>query len=96
MSVQVIIRGVIYDSMTEAAEELGVTAQAISYARKSGKLETVGLGPTFNLRNTKRITIGGKEYASRTKAAEALGVFPAYITGYLKVLEKLDEHMAKT
>jgi predicted DNA-binding protein (UPF0251 family) len=78
------IRGVAYESIGEAARALGVSQQAVSSARKRGRLQFVGLGLRGNPSATKPITIQGVDYPSRTNAAEILGVSKSAISHAIK------------
>ena len=90
----VTIRGKTYASMAEAAKDLGVSRQRIHQAVKNDKTDLVGTG-TQNYRGGRPllpITINGKTYPSRKAAAKELGLNPAYIVGYAKVMEAINVH----
>lgn len=89
------IRGVRYESLSEAGAVLGVTAAAVHLAMKKGTLNRVGLAvparlargeitreeayPRPQQRKAEPIEIRGKKYASAKEAAEELGVTTATI-----------------
>ena len=74
----VTIRGIEYFDYFTAADELGVTVEAIQNARNSGKLDSVGMGCGSN--NRKAVWVGDKLYPSLRKASEAHGVNPWYFS----------------
>ena len=69
--VPIVIRGVYYNSIREAARELGITRQAVSAGLDGGYIDRVGLGQG----NAKRkpIRINGIEYRSIVEASDNLG-----------------------
>lgn len=67
MKIQTMIRGVMYESMAEAARALGVSAHAIWDAAERGRLDRVGLG-------RRQVSVRGVEYESMSAAARGLGV----------------------
>jgi hypothetical protein len=76
---RVLIRGVSYRSMREAARALGVTRTVIAKCRQRGTLDKAGLrqnrlvpGPDHIA--CKAVTIQGVEYPSIEIASEVLGV----------------------
>ena len=84
----VTIRGVTYESLSDAARVLGVSKQAVSYARSKGSLDLVGLNPNLSASqlNSKPVEIEGVEFLSHKQAARALGVLNSDITSYSKVV----------
>lgn len=74
----VTIRGVEYPSTDAAAAAFGVTRDAINKARKSGRLDFVGIHPSRTRNQHGRpplpVRIRGKVYPSAADAAKRLGV----------------------
>lgn len=96
MTKRVTIRGRSYPSQTAAAKALGVTLPTVNMAAKLGTLDYVGLGKEgtrqamlSNRRAAKPIVLNGVEYESQVEAASALGLPPSYLSGYFKVMERL-------
>lgn len=79
------IRGVTYETQSDAAKALGVTKSAINAAAKTGTLDYAGLGPRRGRGNDKATQIRGVTYETRSDAAKALGVSPAELSAYLRV-----------
>lgn len=69
------VRGVTYDSVKEAAAELGVTIDGVYGALNRGGLETLGLGKT----QPKTFTVGGITFRSMTQASLSLGFNRSYL-----------------
>jgi hypothetical protein len=65
------IRGVKYESMAAAARALGVSKNAVAYAKRTDQLETLGIGPKGN---RIPIVIGHRQFESINQAARILGV----------------------
>ena len=78
----VTIRGIEYFDYFAAADELGVTVQAIHNARNLGRLNSVGMGCGNN--NRRAVWIGDKLYPSLRKAAEAHGVNSWYFSELMR------------
>lgn len=72
----VIVRGKTYASMTEAADDLGISLAWLYRLRQQGRLEQAGLLPPNpnNQAQSLPITIRGVAYPSYHAAADALGV----------------------
>lgn len=91
MTRAVTIRGTVYPSQRAAADALGVKPATIAAARDAGTLDYVGLGPVSGerkARTSRRETIiGGEVYASRTAAAQALGLPLSAVSGYARVAD---------
>ena len=97
MTKSVTIRDVTYDSMSEAADALGVSRSAVSSAARRGTLDSAGLGPRppgCAPAYTKTTEIAGVTFPSRTAAAEALGVSRATLSSYFTVLDAAHNYAA--
>lgn len=70
MKIPTMIRGVLYESIADAARKLGVSHSTVWQAIEAGRVDKVGLP------YKKPITIRGIEYESYSAAARALGVTP--------------------
>lgn len=71
MKIPTLIRGVLYESMSDAARKLGVSYSAIWNAAERGALDSVGM-------SRRSVNVRGNCYPSISAAARALGV--AYST----------------
>ena len=63
------VRGVIYESVREASQDLGMAGTSIYGAIYRGKADLVGLGKT----SPKKTVIAGVEFRSLSAASKALG-----------------------
>jgi len=67
--VKVKVRGVVYESVKEAAQALGMSVAGVYGALDRGKADLLGLGKT----SPKKTVIAGVEFRSMSAASEALG-----------------------
>lgn len=84
-TMRVTIRGVTYDSVREAASELGVAKSTVYCALSKGNIDTVGLGPgtrppdRYRSGKGKEITLAGVTFPSIAAASVALGFRAKYL-----------------
>lgn len=67
MKIPTLIRGVLYESMSDASRKLGVSYSAVWNAAERGALDKVGLW-------RRNVNVRGVDYKSMSAAARALGV----------------------
>lgn len=67
MKIPTLIRGVLYESMAEAARSLAVAPATIWAAAERGALDRVGM-------RGRSVTVRGVEYRSMSEASRELGV----------------------
>ena len=72
---KILVRGVTYDSVKEAAEALNVSFHSVYSALERGGLENLGLGKT----RPKSVTLGDITFRSMTQASLALGFSRSYL-----------------
>jgi hypothetical protein len=83
------IRGVIYETVAEAAAALGVATSSVYCAISRGNLERLGLGQDYSKRphkggrNKKPINIGGMTFISRSALAAFIGRTPRSVRATL-------------
>lgn len=66
---KILVRGVTYGSVKEAADALGVTINAVYSSLNRGTMDTLGLGDT----KPKPVTLAGVTFRSMNSASLALG-----------------------
>jgi len=84
----VLIRGVEYQSVRDAAKAIGVSPSAICKALKvTGTADNVGMGKLGaglgNKNGAKPLTLAGVTFTSRTDAAKKLGVSRSQVTKWI-------------
>lgn len=84
----VLIRGVEYQSVRDAAKAIGVSPSAICKALKvTGTADNVGMGNLGaglgNKNGSKPLTLAGLTFTSRTDAAKKLGVSRSQVTKWI-------------
>ena len=72
---RVLIRGIIYETVNEAAKALNINAMGIYSAISKGKVDQLGLGKT----KPKPIEIGGTTFPSMSAASKALGLDRSFL-----------------
>jgi len=77
---KILVRGVLYNSVREAADALNVSYHSVYSALDRGGLEMLGLGKT----KPKPFTIEGITFRSMTQASIALGFSRSYLQATLR------------
>ena len=80
LTMKIQVRGVLYNSVKEAAEALNVSFHSVYSALDRGGLEMLGLGKT----QPKPFDIGGITFRSMTQASLELGFSRSYLQWTLK------------
>lgn len=86
VTMRVLVRGRVFDSVRECAEALGVSKNTVYSAVHRGTTDTLGFGRGYMPENPdgKRggatpIQIGPYKYRSEAAACRALGFYPGYL-----------------
>ena len=78
------VRGIVYRSINDAAQKLGVTKAVVQQAVRRGTEDNIGVGRREYGNAAMPIRIRGVEYPSQTIAAQVLGVTTTAISMAIK------------